>query len=181
MNPIQKLMAEHQIILQVITLMESKIQALERGEKVGSKFFEFAIDFIRNYADKYHHAKEEDILFVRMGKAGFSKESGPIAVMLYEHDEGRQYIVELEKANTLYAQGNETAKYEIITNASAYAALLRNHIQKEDNILYPMAINLLGESVINLMQAEFDEAEMRQAGVESKYQKLIDSMGSTEF
>lgn len=176
MNPIQKLKTEHQIILRGIGAMEEKTRLLASGENVSGDFFELAIDFIRNYADKYHHAKEENILFVRMEKAGFPRNSGPVAVMLYEHDEGRKYIAELEKANKLYSNGNQAARSDIIANSAAYTTLLRSHIQKEDNILYPMAINMLGESMISQMQVEFDEVEKRMAGIEAKYIGILDNM-----
>jgi hemerythrin-like domain-containing protein len=178
MDPIDKLKAEHQIILKGLAVLDSKINAIEKGAKVDTEFFKMAIDFIRSYADKYHHAKEEDILFVFMEKAGFSRQTGPIAVMLYEHDEGRQYIASLEKAITEYEQGNEAVKSEILENGAAYATLLRNHIQKEDNILYPMALNLLGKSVIDKMQKQFDEVENLQAGIEAKYLRVLESMES---
>jgi hemerythrin-like domain-containing protein len=176
MNPIEKLKAEHQNILKGIELLENGALALENGENVPPEFFRMAIDFIRNYADKYHHAKEEDILFVRLGEVGFSPEMGPVAVMLYEHDQGRAYVSGLETANEIYAGGDRAAVGDIVKNAVAYANLLRQHINKEDLILYPMAESALGEAGIQQMTPEFERVETEKSGVEAKYVGILSKM-----
>ena len=176
MNPIEKLMAEHQIILRGIDLLESGASRLEKGENIAPDYFRKAIDFIRNYADKYHHAKEEDILFVRLGQVGFSPQMGPVAVMLYEHDQGRGFVSGMENAINRYEAGDASAAKDIVRNANEYAALLRQHIHKEDMVLYPMAQNALGEAGINQMQPEFDKVESEKAGVEAKYLEILHGM-----
>jgi hemerythrin-like domain-containing protein len=176
MNPIEKLMAEHQNILRGIDLLENGVARLQNGDDVSAEFFRDAIDFIRNYADKYHHAKEEDILFVKMSEVGFSPEMGPVAVMLYEHDQGRGFVSGLANATERYASGEKHAIKEIAKNATAFANLLREHIHKEDVILYPMAENALGETGINLMKLDFDAAERAKAGIEEKYVAILERM-----
>lgn len=89
MSPIEKLMDEHKNILTGLDILEQNADLLEEGKKIDPEFFTKIIDFIRNYADKYHHAKEETILFVKLEKAGFPIEGGPVGVMLEEHDQGR--------------------------------------------------------------------------------------------
>jgi len=176
MNPIQKLMAEHQVILRGIHLLETAATRLEKGEDIPADFFRASIDFIRNYADKYHHAKEEDILFVRMEEAGFSPKTGPVAMMLYEHNQGRGYIAELEAATERYAAGDKTAAESIIRYARNFGNLLRQHIHKEDVVLYPMAENVLGEHGVERMNPDFAAAEARQDGVEAKYVALLENI-----
>ncbi len=176
MNPIEKLKAEHQVILSGIDLLESGADSLEKEQPVSPEYFRKLIDFIRNYADKYHHAKEEDILFVRLGQAGFSPKAGPVAVMLYEHDQGRGFVSRLEQANERYAAGDKKATVAIISNARDYAGLLRNHIQKEDVVLYPMAENVLGEAGIEQMSPDFDRVEKEKSGTEAKYRQILDEL-----
>jgi len=178
MNPIEKLKAEHQIILKGIDLLEKGAKRLENGEDIPQDYFRRAIDIIRNYADKYHHAKEEDILFIRLGEVGFSPEMGPVAVMLFEHDQGRGFVSKLEQANEKYAAGDRGAITRIIEHARTYAELLKNHIQKEDVVLYPLAMNALGEAGINRMQPEFERVEREKSGVEAKYLAILDEMES---
>jgi hemerythrin-like domain-containing protein len=176
MNPIEKLKSEHQVILKGIDLLEKGADKLEKGHNIAPEYFRKSIDFIRNYADKYHHAKEEDILFVRLGKAGFPTQAGPVAVMLQEHDQGRDLISAIETANDKYASGDTGAKIEIVRNARSYAQLLRQHIRKEDMVLYPMAENALGEDGIDQMQPEFDRVEREKDGTEAKYLSVLKQM-----
>ncbi len=178
MNPIEKLVNEHKNILKGISILESSSNKLESGEAISSDIFAGLIDFIRNYADKYHHAKEEDILFVSMEKAGFPVQAGPVGVMLAEHDEGRGYLQAMEKANLRYASGETAVINEIVENARGYIYLLRQHINKEDNILYPMAQNALGQSGIDAMVPKFDQVEKEKAGVEKKYLGLLEKLES---
>jgi len=176
MNPIAKLMAEHQNIIKGIDLLERAAARLEKGDEVSPDFFGKMVDFIRDYADEYHHAKEENILFVRMGEIGFSPEMGPVAVMLYEHGQGRGYVSELAKASEKYAAGDNTAIPKLVKNARAYADLLRQHIHKEDMVLYPMAENALGETGVALMRPDFERVEQEKAGIEDQFINLLDSL-----
>ena len=112
---------------------------LERQKEIDKEFFVKAIDFIRNYADKFHHAKEEDILFIEFNKKADKNCCNPIEQMLHEHTEGRGFVKAMEEA---VEEGN---KEKLIENARNYAYLLQEHIHKEDNILYPMAEEALTE------------------------------------
>jgi hemerythrin-like domain-containing protein len=175
-NPIEKLKAEHQIILKGIDLLEKGVSFVEAGTDISPDYFRKAIDFIRNYADRYHHAKEENILFTRLAQVGFSPKAGPVAVMLFEHDQSRGFISKLESANERYAAGDKNAVTEIIENARIYAALLRQHIQKEDIVLYPMAENALGDAGVEQMQSDFDRVEQEKSGTEVKYIEILKQM-----
>lgn len=178
MNPIAKLVNEHVNILKGISLLESGVNKMDAGDIVAPVSFRQIIDFIRNYADRYHHAKEEDILFKKMGKAGFPMDQGPVAVMLMEHDEGRGYVAGMEKATEKYAEGDESAIEAIIENARGYIFLLRQHIDKEDNILYPMAENILGPAGIEAMKPDFEKVEADKEGTEEKYLQLLKDLES---
>jgi len=180
MEPIDKLVSEHQNILRGIDILEKASNRLDAGNVVAPEFFRQMIDFIREYADRYHHAKEEDILFKDMEKAGFPVDQGPVGVMLAEHDEGRAYIAGMEKANEGYASDDKTQVDAIIENARGYIYLLRQHIDKEDNILYPMARNVLGESGIKAMIPRFEQVEAEKQGIEEKYIAILGKLESTQ-
>src|SRR5680860_1354935 len=81
----------------MLEVVREMIRRLEAGDPVEADDVQAAIDFIREYADRSHHAKEEDLLFPAMGEAGFPPEGGPVAVMLDEHDEGRAYVTSMEE------------------------------------------------------------------------------------
>lgn len=63
-TPTQILSAEHQNILKVVKAIVKECDVFESENNLDKAFFTKAIGFIKNYADKFHHAKEEDILFV---------------------------------------------------------------------------------------------------------------------
>jgi len=88
---------EHQNILKVIDALLKECDSLQSGKKIDKGFFNKTIEFVRGYADKFHHAKEEDILFVELSKDEIQMRCNPIQQMLHEHDLGRNFIKELEK------------------------------------------------------------------------------------
>lgn len=142
------LMDEHRNILKVIGIIFEKCSQMEISRKMNSEFFKEVIDFIRNYADGFHHVKEEDILFRKMLQNLDNMHCNPIPVMLNEHDAGREYVKGMIKA----VETNNLAA--AIENARGYGMLLRNHIYKEDNVLYPMA----EESLDNSQKSEVNTA-----------------------
>lgn len=152
-KPTQILTDEHKNILKVINALSAKCDELEGGAEIDKEFFAKAVSFIKNYADKFHHAKEEDILFREMRAAGDKLHCSPMDQMLFEHDEGRKFVKGLEDA---IEKGDRKGVEE---NARGYAGLLQDHIWKEDNILYPMADEALGEETQTKMIEEFSKVE----------------------
>ncbi|MBT3690005.1 hemerythrin [bacterium] len=154
MTKIFKILSEeHQNILKVINDLLKECDTLESKNELNLEFFNKTIDFIINYADKFHHAKEEDILFIELNKEGVQMPCNPIEQMLHEHELGRNYINELKK------QIDENNIEKIIENSRGYASLLQEHIYKEDNILYPMAEEALSEDTKNKILNKFNEIE----------------------
>ena len=149
----QVLSDEHQNILKVIGALKKECQAIEGGKSIDKGFFETAIDFIRNYADKFHHAKEEDILFKAMCDDSVTLHCNPIDQMLHEHDLGRDLVKNLEIGL------EENNQEKVLENARGYAFLLEDHIFKEDNILYPMASDILPADTKKNLSQEFEEVE----------------------
>lgn len=154
---------EHQNILKVIDVLLKECDLLQSGKKIDNDFFKKTIDFVKGYADKFHHAKEEDILFIEMNKDEIQMHCNPIEQMLHEHDLGRNFIKELEKGV------EKNNKDKIIENARGYAQLLRDHISKEDNILYPMADETLSQNIKNEMLEKFKQVEQEMFGEKEKY------------
>ena len=146
MKPTEILSNEHQVILQVLECLDKMAEkALENG-KLDADDAHKAVDFIRNFADGFHHRKEEDHLFRLMSQRGFSKEMGPLAVMYYEHDQGRAFVKGMDDAMVKAAEGETESLKAFVENSNGYTSLLRAHIHKEDNILYPMANQAFSEN-----------------------------------
>lgn len=169
MNITQVLSEEHQNILKVIDGVLKECNEIEKGKDLDKGYFAEVIDFIKNYADGYHHAKEEDILFKAMLENVENLHCNPIPVMLHEHDEGRQYIKNLEEGIA------NSDKEHILTNARGYCFLLQDHIYKEDNVLYPMAEAALSEAQKEEVQAKYKQVkdELFSATEIQKYLDLV--------
>lgn len=173
-----KLVKEHDLILRMISVIQNVLDRLQKGENVNSQDMYNMVDFIRNFADKFHHAKEEDILFKRMLEIGFPKEGGPIQVMLTEHDMGRNYTKNFEEGIKKYEKGDENAVREIIENAGGYASLLTEHIHKENNILYPMGDRNFTDQDQDFLKEEFEKVEKEKLGSDTfqKYLSLVEKL-----
>ncbi len=169
---------EHRVIEKVLNALDAFALKLEKGEKVNADVLEKSVDFIRTFADKCHHGKEEDRLFQLMVRQGFSKNSGPIAVMLQEHELGRSFVKAMANAIERYKGGDVSSKKDIVKNAREYTNLLRQHIHKEDNILYPLANGVLREDDQKNLIDEFEEFEHKEIGIEvhEKYHRLAEKL-----
>jgi hemerythrin-like domain-containing protein len=172
------LVAEHEIILEVIGALETQTGRLQAGNPVRTEFFLDAVDFIRNFADGCHHRKEEGVLFPAMAAGGLGAESGPIAVMLAEHVQGRAYTRAMEDAAKRLFAGESAAAVAVAENALGYGALLRRHIAKENTILFPMAERFIPEAKRAAVNAAFDRIETEEtgAGVHEKYHALAEKL-----
>lgn len=146
---------DHEHILHLIDVME-RISGMPQPN-IGH--LERIVDIIRNFADGTHHAKEENILFPLLAERGFSLSQGPVAVMLHEHVQGRNYVRGIDENIQLYKQGDQAALSGIYQNMDGYADLLRNHIAKENNVLFRMADNALSEDEQKETLSKFREAE----------------------
>lgn len=159
---------EHRVIERVLGAVEKltlkpAVDSIEAWKK--------ALDFIRHFADQCHHIKEEQVLFPAMEAHGIPSEGGPIGMMLNEHEDGRSYVRAMFDALGKIEAGNPSAQAALFENANGYLRLLREHIQKEDDILFRMADEVIpaDEQRQLLKTFETHEAEEMGAGVHEKY------------
>ena len=141
-NATKNLEDDHVYILKLIDVMEIMT---ESSEPVVSDLEE-AVELIKNFADGLHHAKEESLLFPLMAERGFSTQQGPVAMMLHEHTLGRNFVKEMLVNIELFKDGDLSAIAMVYQNMLGYGELLRNHIAKENNVLFKMADNALSAS-----------------------------------
>jgi hemerythrin-like domain-containing protein len=139
MTPTEILSNEHRVIEQVLTCLERIAEACQENQRLDRASAEQALDFLRNFADRCHHGKEETHLFPAMEAKGFPRDGGPTGVMLHEHDQGRAFIRGMAEAIENATTGDSAAIDRFVANAQGYVALLREHIQKEDQRLFVMA------------------------------------------
>jgi hemerythrin-like domain-containing protein len=158
------LIEEHNVILKLLECTERIIAEAEAKGKLNAQAANTAIDFFRNFADRCHHAKEEDRLFIAMEAHGFPRDGGPTGVMLEEHILGRQYVGGMAEAVEKAAVGDAQAIRTFSENARNFIDLLQNHIAKENNVLFPMADQSLGETEMETMLADFKQIEADAGG-----------------
>jgi len=148
---------DHIHILRLIDVMEKAIKKTEPN----IANLQQMIDLIKNYADGLHHAKEENLLFPMLALHGFSPEQGPVAVMLHEHTEGRNFVKAMSVNLDNYNKGNQSSIKQVYQNMAGYIELLRGHIAKENNILFRMADNALSDEDQQSLLNQFKEIENR--------------------
>ena len=139
MDALEALTAEHRLIEQVCDALEAfaaEVRSRSGDERAELERF---VSFLREFADGTHHAKEEDVLFATLIEAGFPPHGGPVAVMLAEHREGRGYIATIASLAAQPRPWSDGDRVRLSEAAGAYVELLREHIGKEDGILYPIA------------------------------------------
>lgn len=177
------LVTEHKLILRMLALLEKSAPRTARGEYANYKFYLDGVDFIRTYADRFHHAKEESVLFEALVANGMPRANSPVAAMLMEHDAGRNFVRAMEAAAQAAMAGDIGQNAAVAENALGYAALLREHIAKENDILYPLAERLLPETVREPILAAYRAAEAhtpadftrRYEGVVARYEAETDA------
>ncbi len=156
MEPTEALSEDHRLIERLLDTLEQGARRLHKGDPVRPGFFLDAAQFIAGFADGCHHRKEEGALFPAMGAAGFPTQAGPIAVMLSEHEQGRAFTRAMRSAGERLASGDASAAGRVIDNAHGYVSLLRQHIMKEENILFQMARNVLDAQKRGELTQEFE-------------------------
>jgi hemerythrin-like domain-containing protein len=180
MNATDILSSEHRVIEGVIAALETGAQRLKSGQEISADFFLNAADFIQGFADGCHHAKEEGVLFKAMQAGGVPVQGGPIGVMLAEHEQGRVYTRAMRAAAQQLKNGEVEAGKAVIENASGYANLLKQHIYKEDHVLFPMADRVIPGEKHEQVMLDFERVEHEEtgAGVHEKYLALAEQLAS---
>lgn len=153
------LMNDHDAILSALELFTRILDKLDVEIKpTPDELLDF-IDFLREFADKCHHGKEEGILFPAMIAAGVPDRGGPIGVMMSEHIQSRGYIHSMLEA---LEEPEDYGRFE--KAGRAYIDLLRVHIQKENIILFPMADKVISSEHMEAIYHSFEEHEEKVIG-----------------
>lgn len=141
--PSDVLKAEHETILRVLGVLQRLMQRYESGDGFEAEDLGRCVQFFKLFADKCHHAKEEDILFPALEKKGIPREGGPIGVMIQEHEIARGLTREMAKCLDPEKASDEATHARFAETAKQYMELLSNHIQKENDCLFPMGDQVL--------------------------------------
>jgi hemerythrin-like domain-containing protein len=163
MNVTQTLREEHQVILRVLTCFETAIHSGPPPDRSAAETFGPFVEFFRDFADAWHHAKEEGCLFPALERAGLPHDGGPIGCMLDEHDRGRAHVRAIAAVLEI---GGADAHDTIVSEGEAYIELLRDHITKEDQVLFQMADEIIVDDDAARVAEEFSARESDAAYIE---------------
>jgi hemerythrin-like domain-containing protein len=173
MLPIGPLMIEHRLIERMIRLIEKMIEALSQGAHVDLAFLDFTVDFIRTYADRCHHGKEENILFHDLEEKKLSPILRNILQELIEdHVKGRTIVTRIEKAKTRYLGGKSSALTEIISQLKELISFYPKHIDKEENHFFRPVMDYFSNEERENMLKEF--ADFDRSLIHAKYKELVE-------
>lgn len=161
MNASEILRSEHRVIERVLDVLQRLADAADSGS-LDLASARQAIAFFRGFADRCHHAKEEEHLFPALEGKGLPRDGGPTGVMLYEHQRGRECIAGMDEALRSAEQGDKKAAGRFVGHARAYLQLLREHIAKEDNVLFAIADQAFSEAEQHKLLEAFARAEQEK-------------------
>lgn len=178
MKPTEVLSSEHRVIELVIDCLEAMTDRAMKTGRLEAEPAEQAIAFIKGFADGCHHGKEEKRLFPAMEAKGMPRDGGPIGVMLHEHVVGRTHVQGMALHREKASAGDGAALSAFASHAHGYANLLRQHIQKEDRILFPMAERLMSDDDRAALLGEFDHVEEHDmgAGTHERFLRIAESL-----
>jgi hemerythrin-like domain-containing protein len=169
MKVTQALIDNHHVIVKVLDCLESAADRLENGQDIRPGFFMDVINFNKGFIENLHQKAEEGILFEAMIKHGLSKKDPALTMVILEHDQSRLYMRRMRNAVERWQSGNKAARRDVIRNALGFVNLLRQHIQDEDDKLYPLAEKIIPTEA---QQSVFDAFE--------KYQQKSNDQGSRD-
>jgi hemerythrin-like domain-containing protein len=160
----EELMNEHTAIRLMLDIMDNALDRIEGGEEPRLGDLDEIMSFLTTFADGCHHAKEEEYLFPAMERAGLHRTSGPLGVMLAEHDRGRALVKGMAEGLREFRAGVRPMPPSFGANLRAYKNLLDQHIEKENMVLFPIAERLIPESEHEAIALAFDRLEVERIG-----------------
>jgi len=173
MKPTEVLEHEHRVIERVLDCLVAMAGEAEQNGKLDGTAAEQALDFIRNFADGCHHHKEEELLFPMLEANGLPRDGGPTGVMLHEHDEGRKFVRAMATEIDAASNGDQPSIQAFVNAAKGFVKLLREHIGKEDHVLFPMVGRVLDQDKQTVLEEAFDDA-VRTETAEPSHQQYLD-------
>ena len=182
MNAIKELITEHEAVRTTLRIFKRITEEINKTEKISKpEHLEQLFEFFSVFVDKCHHGKEEELLFPALEVVGISREGGPIGVMLNEHQQSRDFVAKMKRALSQYINGDDGAAQKLKGSADAYIALLNIHIDKENNVLFPMAEQHLSENKLAELKNGFDKIETDKIGTgkHEEFHRMLDILENT--
>ncbi|HEV2668874.1 MAG TPA: hemerythrin domain-containing protein [Blastocatellia bacterium] len=176
-RPTHVLKHEHRVIERALRALDGMCIHLKSGGNVQPEALCQILDFIQNFADRFHHAREETYLFPALGNNGFQKEGGALGFFMGEHETERMLTAELELAIGEYRHGDPAAVDRFVEAANLYRDHMVGHMREEDTILFRLAEEVLDETVkASLTQSFAQEEAQSSEGMVARYERLAQEL-----
>ncbi len=175
MMPIGPLMKEHRLIEKMLQLMEKEIEKMKKFLKANPLFIDITVDFIRMYADRTHHGKEEEILFRDLAKKELSPNHTKIMEeLIKEHIWARTTVGKLVDAKNQYEKGNVKVLNDIVKYLTELTEFYPKHIEKEDKHFFIPVMKYFTKEEQDKMLQEFWDFD--KTLIHEKYEKVIENL-----
>ena len=155
LNAIDQMRNEHCNIQEMLAVLEMFCERSENGEDANPDDGALMVEFFQVYADKFHHEKEERLIFPLLEKLGVPMAGGPLEIMLEDHEQGRTYVRGMSEALERLQAGDAEATASFTQCARNYILLLREHIKTEDDAIFDLAEMRLSAAQLEQLAAEF--------------------------
>jgi hemerythrin-like domain-containing protein len=165
-------MIEHRLIEKMLNVIKHELERVEQTQSIDPYFVDTAVDFIRVYADRTHHGKEEDIMFSELrGKHLSSEDQQLMNELITDHIFSRKTTKALVEANRRYRMGDQPAFDEIVDCLKTLVNFYPKHIKKEDDVFFPASRSYFSEEEDKSMLAEFWEFDRKM--IHEKYTAVV--------
>ena len=166
------LMIEHRLIENMLHHLKNQLDRIEKTQSIDPYLVDKAIDFIRMYADRTHHGKEEDILFRHLQKKKLSEiDRQAMDELVEEHVFSRKTTKLLVQANDRYRKGDTAALEQIKTCLKTLIEFYPKHIQKEDKVFFPATKIYFSDEEDQALLSAFREFD--QMMIHEKYGSVV--------
>jgi len=155
LKSLEILKKEHRLIRHALDIVSAAKEKLETGGHPSREFFEKAVEFSRTFADKFHHFKEEYLMFGLLAEKKDGFYDGEIGALRYQHERCRKCMDQIENSIHGYSQSDAVATTMLLENLASYISLLKLHIYIEDHIFFPMVEKDLSEDEDRLLSEQF--------------------------
>jgi len=179
MDPIDTLRQEHVLISRFIDTFALAVERLEEDRNPPPDFFIKGVKFASEFADTFHHRKEELVMFRQLAQKKSGAIDGQIEALRYQHDQGRGFISRIRESLDAYAADDHMAAATVRESGAAYVSLLRHHIHTEDYIFFPMAREEMTDREFEALTIEFEkERERHGHNTFKNFNKIVQDMGA---
>ncbi len=173
------LAGEHNLIRQALDNFSLAVEKMENGERPPKEFFETVVNFSRTFSDKFHHFKEEHLMFNTLAQKKEGAIDAQIDSLKHQHERGRDLVTVVDKSIDGYSRGEESQSMDLLESLASYISLLRHHIHREDYVFYPLVDKELSQEEQAALLSEFKKEEAKLGGnTYQECEKLVKEMGT---